>query len=481
MKRCAFSLFGRPTGFLLILLLAFPALYALSPTEGSPRILLPGRSIWPMDREWTFKIPYLGSRPTHWAIKHLPEGFTFDSHEGIIRGKASSRIVFEFEISAANESGADSCIWQVEVSRYNGLAPVMGWSTRWLKEKEINEQTILDVADAMQSKGLVAAGYNHIIIESHWQTSVRDSDGRIKADPLRFPNGIKHLADELHRRGMRLGLSSNASPLNVHGLSGSFEKEAIDAATFSEWGVDFIKYDYCCSPPISIVAQQRYGAMGRALAATGRPPFFSVCEWGELMPWSWGITVRAGSWRTSFDIQDKWKAGRYSKRDNGIWDAAMINLRYAQHANRGRAISDPDLLLIGSPSNGCTAEEYHAQMQMWAMMRAPLVFAADPRSVSAEAVALLTHPDLIAVDQDASFRNIVEERRADGTHLWTRQLTKGTAVLVMNAGESPTTTSIASRPDSSSAWDVSRAAYVPPSDLGRIVLSPHAARLFVFE
>lgn len=132
MKRCAFSLFGRPTGFLLILLLAFPALYALSPTEGSPRILLPGRSIWPMDREWTFKIPYLGSRPTHWAIKHLPEGFTFDSHEGIIRGKASSRIVFEFEISAANESGADSCIWQVEVSRYNGLAPVMGWSTRQL-------------------------------------------------------------------------------------------------------------------------------------------------------------------------------------------------------------------------------------------------------------------------------------------------------------------------------------------------------------
>ena len=159
----------------------------------------------------------------------------------------------------------------------------------------------------------------------------------------------------------------------------------------------------------------------------------------------------------------------------------MINLRYAQHANRGRAISDPDLLLIGSPSNGCTAEEYHAQMQMWAMMRAPLVFAADPRSVSAEAVALLTHPDLIAVDQDASFRNIVEERRADGTHLWTRQLTKGTAVLVVNAGESPTTTSIASRPDSSSAWDVSRAAYVSPSDLERIILSPHAARLFIFE
>lgn len=472
---------GRWLCSLLLVFLVCAPLSAIHPTEGSPRILLPNRTIAPIGKEWSFRIPYVGAAPTHWKVKRLPEGFSFDASEGVIRGTASTRAIFEVEISVANALGADSCVWQLETSRYNGMAPVMGWSTRGLKDADINEKTILDIADAMQRAGLVAAGYRYVIIESRWQTSKRDKEGRITADPQRFPQGIKYLADELRNRGMKLGLSSNASPLNVHGLAGSFENEAIDAATFADWGVDYIKYDYCCSPPVPIVARQRYGAMGRALAASERPPLFSICEWGELQPWNWGETVNAGSWRTTFDIRDKWKATKYSKRDNGIWDAAEMNLRYASYANRHRLVSDPDLLLVGSSTNGCTPEEYYTQLQMWALMRAPLVFVADPRSLSPKTLSLLTHPDLIAIDQDASFYNITEERRDDGVRIWTRRLTKGTAVLALTVGESPTVTSIDFRPGSTAIWDVKRAVYIAPQDLERIALPPHAARLFLFE
>lgn len=455
--------------------------FAQSPIEGTPHILLPARTVWPLGKKQILQIPYLGTRPTDWKIKRLPAGFHLDAEKGIISGQASSRAIFEVEVIASNSLGADSCLWQIEVSRLNGAAPIMGWSTRWLKESDINEQTILAVAESMQKSGLVAAGYTHIIIESRWQTAKRDSEGHIQADPKRFPRGIKYLADELHHRGMKLGLSSNASPLNVHDLSGSFEKEVADAATFSRWGIDYLKYDYCCAPPISIVAQQRYGAMGRALAAMDHPIFFAMCEWGELLPWSWGPAVRAGSWRTTFDIQDKWKASRYNKRDNGILDAAEINLRYASYANHTHLVSDPDILLLGSPSGGCTFEEYYSQLQMWAMMRAPLIFAADPRSLSSEVISLLINPDLLAINQDASFDNIVETKPDEGIRLWTRKLTKGIAVLVLNTGSDAVLTHIDPYPSYTSVWDASRAIYVAPRDLERIALPAHAARLFIFE
>ena len=45
--------------------------------------------------------------------------------------------------------------------------------------------------------------------------------------------------------------------------------------------------------------------MRDALAATGRPIVYSLCEWGVNEPWTWGADV-GNLWRTTGDIGDNW-------------------------------------------------------------------------------------------------------------------------------------------------------------------------------
>ena len=49
----------------------------------------------------------------------------------------------------------------------------------------------------------------------------------------------------------------------------------------------------------------RYERMRDALNRTGRPIFYSACEWGELLPGLWFRSI-ANSWRTTGDISDHW-------------------------------------------------------------------------------------------------------------------------------------------------------------------------------
>jgi alpha-galactosidase len=67
---------------------------------------------------------------------------------------------------------------------------------------------------------------------------------------------------------------------------GSWGYEELDAATYAEWGIDYLKYDNCGGfQADSESPQVRYGAMRDALLKSGRDIFFSLCEWGHQFPW----------------------------------------------------------------------------------------------------------------------------------------------------------------------------------------------------
>ncbi|GJP71915.1 hypothetical protein CLOP_g2704 [Closterium sp. NIES-67] len=91
------------------------------------------------------------------------------------------------------------------------------------------------------------------------------------------------------------------------GKPGSLGHEAIDAHTFAEWGVDYLKYDNCYND--GTPNKLRYTVMRNALEATGRDIFFSMCEWGQDDPALWAYDV-ADSWRTTVDIGDTWRGER---------------------------------------------------------------------------------------------------------------------------------------------------------------------------
>ena len=166
------------------------------------------------------------------------------------------------------------------------LAPVppMGFNT-WNKFGcEVDETLIRQTADAMVETGMLDAGYKYLVIDDCWQVD-RGADGRIVADPKRFAGGMKALADYVHSRGLLFGIYSDIGPKTCAGRPGAAGHFDLDAATYAEWGVDYIKVDWCNADDLDAPAE--YTSFRDALRRSGRPIVLSICEWGRNDPWNW--------------------------------------------------------------------------------------------------------------------------------------------------------------------------------------------------
>jgi alpha-galactosidase len=275
------------------------------------------------------------------------------------------------------------------------LTPPMGWNS-WNKFAcDVNEDLIRQTADAMVSSGMKDAGYQYINIDDCWHGE-RDPQGFIQPDPKRFPSGIKALADYVHSKGLKLGIYSDAGWKTCGGKPGSRGREYQDAQTYAQWGVDYLKYDWCDAEALN--AEGAYLTMRNALFAAGRPMVFSICEWGNQKPWLWGAKI-GHLWRTTGDIYPCFDCAQ----DHGTWKSSGIlqildmqkGLR--EYAGPGHW-NDPDMLEVG---NGMSVNEDRAHFSMWCMLAAPLIAGNDLRSMSKETREILTNKDAIAVDQDA--------------------------------------------------------------------------------
>ncbi|MCL2445346.1 MAG: alpha-galactosidase [Oscillospiraceae bacterium] len=129
----------------------------------------------------------------------------------------------------------------------NGVAltPPMGWSSWNTFHNRINEQLILETAQAMKTAGLVDAGYQYINVDDCWQSSQRDANGRLQPDFATFPSGIPVLAQRVNAMGLKLGMYSSNGTLTCEDLPASLGYEDEDARTLAEWGVEYFKYDFC--------------------------------------------------------------------------------------------------------------------------------------------------------------------------------------------------------------------------------------------
>ncbi len=185
----------------------------------------------------------------------------------------------------------------------------MGWNDWYSSYCGVSAQLVEQTAQAMVTDGMKAAGYDYVNIDDCWMAPSRDSSGNLVADPTRFPDGIKAVADYVHSLGLKLGIYEDAGTTTCARYPGSFGHEAQDAATFASWGVDYVKYDRCNIPYADFpgeseqqVQQTLYTRMSDALKATGRPIVFSMCnpDPGDD-PWLWGAPI-SNLWRTTTDI-----------------------------------------------------------------------------------------------------------------------------------------------------------------------------------
>jgi len=157
--------------------------------------------------------------------------------------------------------------------------PPLGWNTWNTFGANISEELIMQSADAMVREGLLDAGYEYVVIDDIWALKERDKNGRLVPDPEKFPHGMKYLSDYIHSKGLKFGMYSSAGYQTCAGYPASFEYEWTDAASFAEWGVDYLKYDYCYHPT-NVRPDILYKRMALALANSGRDIVFSACSWG---------------------------------------------------------------------------------------------------------------------------------------------------------------------------------------------------------
>ncbi|MFJ4366802.1 NPCBM/NEW2 domain-containing protein [Streptomyces chartreusis] len=300
------------------------------------------------------------------------------------------------------------------------LTPPMGfnnWNSTHCRA-DFNEAMVKGIADIFVERGLKDAGYEYVNLDDCWALPSRDANGKLVPDPVRFPGGIKAVADYVHAKGLKLGIytSAGTKTCNTAGFPGALGHEYSDAQQFADWGVDYLKYDNCNNQGVD--AKQRYTTMRDALAATGRPIVYSICEWGENKPWEWAADV-GQLWRTTGDISDNW---------GSMLSILKQNLPLAPHAGPGRW-NDPDMLEVGN--GGMTDTEYRSHFSMWAVMAAPLLIGSDLRSASEETFEILGNREVIAVDQDPLGKQGAVVSSAGGRWVVAKEMRDGSRAVAL--------------------------------------------------
>jgi alpha-galactosidase len=307
--------------------------------------------------------------------------------------------------------------------------PPMGWNSWNAFGLDINSEIVKAVADSMVSKGLAAAGYQYIVIDDGWQID-RDKDGKIIADSTRFPEGIKYLADYVHSKGLKFGIYTCCGTKTCGGRPGSYGYENIDAKTYAEWGVDYIKEDWCYTDGLNTKTQ--YKIMSDAIRATGRPMLLSLCEWGISNPWEWAKGIGA-MWRTTSDIQDCFDCVR-NWGGMGFIKILEKNLNLAPFAGPGYW-NDPDMLEVGNEA--LTPTECRSHFAMWCIMAAPLIAGNNISTMNDTIKNILTAPEIIAIDQDSLGIQGTRIRNDNGLQIWQKALSDGSiAVALLNVKDS---------------------------------------------
>ena len=341
--------------------------------------------------------------------------------------------------------------------------PPMGWSSWYGFTQNIDEGMVRGMADGMVSSGLQAAGYEHIWIDDGWampRDNVTHKPG-VQADI--FPSGMRNLSDYVHARSLKFGIYTSKGPLTCLGTQktqpqrpGSCGFEQVDADTYAhDWQVDQVKDDGCGGCPGDLPLTP-FQAMRDALNNTGRPIVYAIHSDGK--PWldtSDSNGSVANMWRTGGDLS----ASNYDMWLNRL-DLAT-DPRMAAFVGPG-AFANPDFLEVGytprqPKSFGTRVQsllERRSMFTMWAALPAPLILSADLRPGAAsggiddkEIMDILTHTEVIAVNQDERAAPMVAVRKAQGLEVWKKPLAAAGSNAVVLFHRNDTMAAVAPQPE----------------------------------
>jgi hypothetical protein len=328
--------------------------------------------------------------------------------------------------------------WSMQSSKYPGLNPDGDYS--YLTEANVLKQT-----DALAAK-LKNYGYDHVDIDAGWWMDKTwkpgfDRYGLQRPDPVRFPHGMKSVADHIHSKGLKAGIylpvglekgayGDGRTPVRnapdcttadvaypdlrtTNGWDNAYKlnfdnpcaQKYIDsqARQFADWGYDFLKLDGV--GPGSSKSGDNYdnvpdvAAWQKAISATGRPIHLEL-SWSLDIAHAADWKKYSDGWRIDTDVECY--CNTLVTWENSVDDRWEDAPAWSRRAGPG-GWNDLDSLDVGNGEmDGLTKAERQSYMTLWAINKSPLFTGDDLTKLDSYGVSLLTDKEVIAVDQNDS-------------------------------------------------------------------------------
>jgi len=320
--------------------------------------------------------------------------------------------------------------------RFKDLAatPPMGWNSwNWFGKHDINEQMIREVIDAMVSSGLRDAGYDYVVIDGGWRDRKLGPNGELLCHSVKFPNGIKPLADYAHSKGLKIGVHTVPGTHDCGGDPvGGYGHEEVHVRQFVDWGLDFIKLDRCQFRKGDWnegLVKELYTKWSKLIQESGRDMILNISAY-EYRDWNPEASQMS---RTTLDIAAKVTGGanfideKPVKNFLSIMTIAEQNNAVAEHARPGYW-NDPDMMVTGD--QGLTLEEQKAHFALWCIMSSPLFLGNDPRNMSDAEKEIILNKTAIAINQDPTEQGARIQQQGD-VEIWAKKLSNGKAAFLL--------------------------------------------------
>ncbi len=444
-------------------------------------------------------------RPLAFSVKHLPKGLRLDRQTGIVTGSLARVGVYHFVAIAQNSLGRTSARVKIVCGNTLALTPPMGWNSYDAFGDSVCDSEVLSNAEWMKVH-LQPLGWDTVVVDFRWydpsahgqsgqdpRSVMMDGFGRYIPAPNRFPSaangaGFGPLADRIHAMGLKFGIHimrgipRKAVEENLPIVGSEFtaaqaalpegdpnrtcvwnrDMFGVDARTpagkawyeslarqYAAWGVDYIKCDDIANMFRGrIYEADEIAALSTALKNSGRSIVLSLSPGPAPVARAAHLEQFANLWRISNDFWDNWKSL------NRNFD---LFRQWQGHGEAGHW-PDGDMIPFGHIcQRNCdvhpdrwtrfTRDEQLTLMSLWALAPSPLMLGANLPDNDAWTTALLSNPEVLAVDQDAlGCQGKVWGKTESGAEIWSKKLADGSlAVGFFNRTEQPLTAAFAWR------------------------------------
>ena len=436
-----------------------------------------------------YSLAVSGARPLEFSAKKLPAGLSLDPNTGIITGSLKRAGEYTVKVAAKNAAGKAEAKIKIICGDTLALTPPLGWNSYDAFGDNVVESEVLANARYVAEK-MQPVGWDTVVVDYCWSDPgahdnnrnaranallAADAFGRLLPATNRFPSavggaGFKPLADAVHALGLKFGIhimrgiprNSVVANLPIEGSNftaadaGNTNSKCVwcpdmfgvnsnaagqawydsCARLWAGWGVDYIKVDDLSSPyHVAEVEMVR-----RAIDRCGRSIVFSTSPGETPIGRATHVMTHANLWRVSGDFWDNWKSLNHE---------FALGARWHDFVGPGHW-PDADMLPVGHLSVGhrsvdndrfthFTRDEQLTHISLWSLLPSPLMIGANLPDNDDWTLALLTNPEVLAVNQDPAgkpARKIAGQPQTAET--WMKELSDGSfAVGIFNRTNQP--------------------------------------------